>query len=83
MQIWSAEIKELGSVFTSIKGRFPELDKELEQLIETRDANVVMLYSRRYDTPSSLPISVSVLFVILYCSVEVLPITRKSSILER
>jgi tetratricopeptide (TPR) repeat protein len=47
MQIWSAEIKELEILYSSIKGRFPELEKELEQLIETRDANVVMLYSRR------------------------------------
>jgi TolB-like protein len=47
MQIWSAEIKELESLYTSLKGRFPELEKELEQLIETKDPNVVMLYSRR------------------------------------
>jgi TolB-like protein len=47
MQIWSAEIKELESLYTSIKGQFPELEKELEQLIATKDANVVMLYSRR------------------------------------
>src|SRR4030042_902279 len=47
MQIWSAEIKELESLYTSLKGRFPELEKELVQLIETKDANVVMLYSRR------------------------------------
>jgi TolB-like protein len=47
MQIWSAEIKELEALYTSIKGQFPELEKELEQLIETKDANVVMLYSRR------------------------------------
>lgn len=47
MQIWSAEIKELETLYTSIKGRFPELEKELEQLIETKDANVIMLYSRR------------------------------------
>src|SRR4030042_1246950 len=47
MQIWSSEIKELESIFTSLKGRFPELEKELKQLIETEDANVVMLYSRR------------------------------------
>jgi TolB-like protein len=47
MQIWSAEIKELESLYISIKGRFPELEKELEQLIETKDPNVVMLYSRR------------------------------------
>ncbi len=47
MQIWSAEIKEVESLYTSIKGRFPELEKELVQLIETKDENVVMLYSRR------------------------------------
>jgi TolB-like protein/Flp pilus assembly protein TadD len=47
MQIWSAEIKELESLYTFIKGKFPELEKELAQLIETKDANVVMLYSRR------------------------------------
>jgi len=47
MTIWSAEIKELETLFTSIKDRFPELEKELEQLIKTKDANVVMLYSRR------------------------------------
>ena len=47
MPIWTAEIKELELLYTSIKGQFPELEKELEQLIETKDANVVMLYSRR------------------------------------
>jgi TolB-like protein len=47
MAIWSAEIKELESLYTSIKGRFPELEKELEQLIETKDANVILIYSRR------------------------------------
>ncbi|KPK86597.1 MAG: hypothetical protein AMS27_04735 [Bacteroides sp. SM23_62_1] len=47
MQIWSAEIKELETLNVSIKGRFPELEKEMEQLMETKDANVVMLYSRR------------------------------------
>ncbi len=47
MQIWSAEIKELETLYTSVKGRFPELEKELDQLIRTEDANVVMLYSRR------------------------------------
>jgi tetratricopeptide (TPR) repeat protein len=47
MTIWSAEIKELESLYTSLKGRFPVLEKELEQLTRTEDANVVMLYSRR------------------------------------
>ena len=47
MQIWSAEIKELESLYTSIKGSFPELEKELRQLIKTEDHNVVLLYARR------------------------------------
>ena len=47
MQIWAAEIKELESLFTSLKGRFPEMEKELEQLIKFDDANVILLYSRR------------------------------------
>jgi len=47
MQIWSTEIKELETLFPSIKGRFPELEKELGQLIQTADANVILLYSRR------------------------------------
>jgi len=47
MQIWSAEIKELESLNTSIKGRFPELEKDLEHLIKTDDENVALLYSRR------------------------------------
>ena len=47
MPIWSAETKELEKLNESLKGHFPELEKELEQLIETKDANVIMLYSRR------------------------------------
>lgn len=47
MSIWSAEIKVLESLFTSIKGRFPDLEKELDQLIRFEDPNVIMLYSRR------------------------------------
>jgi TolB-like protein len=47
MTLWSAEIKELEVLHISIKGKFPELEKELVQLIETKDANVVLLYSRR------------------------------------
>jgi TolB-like protein/Tfp pilus assembly protein PilF len=47
MQIWFAEIKELESLYTSIKGRFPELEKDLEHLIKTDDENVALLYSRR------------------------------------
>src|SRR5512139_3366239 len=47
MIIWSAEIEELEALYTSFKGRFPDLEREMEQLMETRDANVVMLYARR------------------------------------
>ncbi len=47
MAIWSYEIKELEKLYESLKGQLPELEKELEQLIDTKDANVVMLYSRR------------------------------------
>jgi eukaryotic-like serine/threonine-protein kinase len=47
MTIWAVEVKELEKLFESIKGMSPALEKELEQLILTTDANVVMLYSRR------------------------------------
>jgi tetratricopeptide (TPR) repeat protein len=47
MQIWSAEIKELEKLYGSLKGLFPELEKELQQLIKFDDANVILLYSRR------------------------------------
>ncbi|KPK87373.1 MAG: hypothetical protein AMS27_02435 [Bacteroides sp. SM23_62_1] len=47
MTIWSSEIIELENLFTAIKGRFPELEKELEHLIKTDDENVALLYSRR------------------------------------
>jgi TolB-like protein len=47
MKIWSAEIKEIEGLHESFKGQFPDLEKELEQLIRTEDENVVMLYSRR------------------------------------
>ena len=29
MAIWTAEIKELGKLYESLKGQFPELEKEL------------------------------------------------------
>lgn len=47
MQIWSAEIRELESLYSSIKGRLPELEKELEQLIKSDDPNIILIYSRR------------------------------------
>jgi len=47
MSIWSAEIKELGKLYESIKGQSPELEKELVQLTKFDDPNVILLYSRR------------------------------------
>ena len=47
MTIWSAEIKELEKLFESLKGRLPDLEKELERLIKADDENMVLLYSRR------------------------------------
>jgi TolB-like protein len=47
MTLWTGEIKELEKLYESFKGHLPEIVKELEQLIRTDDANVVMLYSRR------------------------------------
>jgi len=44
MQIWSAEIKELETLYTSLKGRFSELEKELGRLIKADDENIVLLY---------------------------------------
>ena len=47
MAIWTPEIKELEKLYESLRGNFPELEKELEQLIKFDDPNVIMLYSRR------------------------------------
>lgn len=47
MTIWSAEIKELETLYESLKGQSPELEKELAQLIRSDDPNVILLYSRR------------------------------------
>ena len=47
MPIWTAEIKQIEQLHESLKDQFPELEKELEQLIGTEDANVIMLYARR------------------------------------
>jgi len=47
MSIWTSEIKELEKLYESLKGQFPELEKELGHLIKSEDENVVMLYSRR------------------------------------
>jgi TolB-like protein len=47
MAIWSSEIKELEKLYESIKGRLPDLVKELERLIKADDENMILLYSRR------------------------------------
>jgi hypothetical protein len=47
MTIWSAEIKDLEVLYTSLKGKLSELEKELERLIKADDENMVLLYSRR------------------------------------
>jgi len=47
MAIWTSEIKDLERLYESLKGRFPELEKELVQLIHFDDPNVILLYSRR------------------------------------
>jgi TolB-like protein len=45
--IWSYEIKQLEKLFKTVNDTLPILGKELEPLIKTHDANVVMLYARR------------------------------------
>ncbi len=47
MIIWSAEITELKGFYESVKGQYPELEKELERLIITEDENIVLIYARR------------------------------------
>jgi TolB-like protein len=47
MAIWSAEIKEIEKLCESLKGQFPDLEKELERLIKADDENMILLYSRR------------------------------------
>ena len=47
MSIWSIEIKQIENLYKSLKGQFPEMEKELGQLIKTDDPNVILLYSRR------------------------------------
>ena len=47
MAIWSGEIKDLETLYKSVSGQFPDLEKELEQLLMAENENVVLLYSRR------------------------------------
>src|SRR4030043_1750241 len=47
MTLWSAEIKEIERLYDSIKGKSPELEKELERLINASDENMLLVYARR------------------------------------
>jgi TolB-like protein len=47
MAIWSAEVKELEKLSKTLNDNLPMIGKELEPLIKTNDANVVLLYARR------------------------------------
>ncbi len=47
MAIWSAETSELEKLIKIINDNLPVLSKEIEPLIKTNDANVVLLYARR------------------------------------
>jgi len=47
MAIRSGEIKELEALYISLEGQFPDLEKELDQLVKAADKNMVMVYSRR------------------------------------
>jgi tetratricopeptide (TPR) repeat protein len=47
MAIWTAEIKELETLYESLKGQLPDLEKELERVIKADDENMILLYSRR------------------------------------
>ena len=47
MAIWSAEIKELEKLHESLKGQFPDLEKELIRLVKAEDEKMILLYSRR------------------------------------
>jgi tetratricopeptide (TPR) repeat protein len=47
MTIWSTEIKELEVLYSSFKGRYTDLENELERLIHASDENMVLVYARR------------------------------------
>jgi TolB-like protein len=47
MTIWFAEIKELETLYKSLQGHLPDLEKELEKLTKADDENMVLLYARR------------------------------------
>jgi len=45
--IWAAEVIELEKLYKTLNDNMPMLGKEIEPLIKTNDANVVLLYARR------------------------------------
>jgi TolB-like protein len=47
MAIWSAESNALAKLFKTLTDNLPTLSKEVEPLIKSNDANVVLLYARR------------------------------------
>ena len=47
MTIWSAEIKDLETLYKSLQGHLPDLEKELEKVLTADDENMVLLYARR------------------------------------
>ena len=47
MSTWTNEIKEIEVLHGALKEQLPELNKELDNLIKTKDENVALLYSRR------------------------------------
>jgi hypothetical protein len=47
MTVKSSEIANLEKLFNYLKGKMPNLEEELEHLINTEDDNVILLYSRR------------------------------------
>ena len=47
MTLWSAETKDLEKLFNTIKGKHSKLEKELQSLVKTDDANIVLVYARR------------------------------------
>ena len=47
MQTWSSEIQELTNYYKSLASQIPDLEKELDKLINSDDEVVLLLYSRR------------------------------------
>src|SRR4030042_3082768 len=45
--IWAAEVIELEKLYKTLNDNLPLLSKEVEPLIKSNDANVVLLYARR------------------------------------